>query len=158
MSISANGTAPWSRSRKRTVSPSPPLGAERVGVRWGIPQRSPIPTSPSQRCALGPSLSALKGGEGSSSISADALLVPHRGAAGAAVLRAALGRADQRRLLRDAEPWPRGDLRPLEHHQLHAWRAVHAGRLLRLVSAELARHRLLAVPGQRAACRRPHLP
>jgi hypothetical protein len=33
-------------------------------VRWGIPERSPIPTSPSQRCALGPSLSPLKGGEG----------------------------------------------------------------------------------------------
>jgi hypothetical protein len=33
-------------------------------VRWGIPERLPIPTSPSQRCALGPSLSPLKGGEG----------------------------------------------------------------------------------------------
>ena len=29
-----------------------------------IPERQPIPTSPSQRFALGPSLSALKGGEG----------------------------------------------------------------------------------------------
>ena len=29
-----------------------------------IPERDPIPTSPSQRFALGPSLSALKGGEG----------------------------------------------------------------------------------------------
>src|SRR5205814_10680019 len=45
-------------------TPSPPLGAERVGVRWGIPERSPTPTSPSRRCATGPSLSALKGGEG----------------------------------------------------------------------------------------------
>src|SRR5205823_7375334 len=50
-------------------SPSPPSlnltgGAERAGVRWGIPERSPTPTSPSQRCALGPSLSALKGREG----------------------------------------------------------------------------------------------
>src|SRR5258707_7747821 len=45
-------------------APSPPLGAERVGVRWGIPERSPIPTSPSQPCELGPSLSPLKGGEG----------------------------------------------------------------------------------------------
>ena len=44
-------------------TPSPPLGAERVGVRWGIPERSPTPTSPSRRCATGPSLSALKGGE-----------------------------------------------------------------------------------------------
>jgi hypothetical protein len=31
-------------------------------VRWGIPQRLPIPTSPSYRFALGPSLSALQGG------------------------------------------------------------------------------------------------
>src|SRR5438445_7876492 len=46
------------------LTPSPPPGAERAGVRWGIPEHSPIPTSPSQRFALGPSLSALKGGEG----------------------------------------------------------------------------------------------
>jgi len=45
------------------ATPSPPSGAERVGVRWGIPQRSPIPTSPSRRSATGPSLSPLKGGE-----------------------------------------------------------------------------------------------
>src|SRR5207248_7531755 len=49
------------------TTPSPPPfnllgGAERVGVRWGIPERSP--TSPSRRCAMGPSLSPLKGGEG----------------------------------------------------------------------------------------------
>src|SRR5207248_11062280 len=37
---------------------------ERGGGGWGIPERSPIPTSPSQRSALGPSLSPLKGGEG----------------------------------------------------------------------------------------------
>src|SRR5271169_2005471 len=42
--------------------PSPPLGAERVGVRWGIPRA--VPTSPSHRSAMGPSLSPLKGGEG----------------------------------------------------------------------------------------------
>src|SRR5438128_161655 len=54
-------------------SPSPPPGAERVGVRWGIPERSPIPTSPSQRCALGPTLSALKGGEGISTADPDLL-------------------------------------------------------------------------------------
>src|SRR5436309_10068168 len=47
-----------------SLAPSPPPGAERAGVRWGIPERLPIPTSPSQRSALGPSLSALKGGEG----------------------------------------------------------------------------------------------
>ena len=46
------------------ATPSPPSGAERVGVRWGIPQRSPIPTSPSRRFATGSSLSPLKGGEG----------------------------------------------------------------------------------------------
>jgi drug/metabolite transporter (DMT)-like permease len=33
-------------------------------VRWGIPERSQTPTSPSRRFAPGPSLSALKGGEG----------------------------------------------------------------------------------------------
>ncbi len=49
---------------RRLASPSPPRGAERVGVRWRIPECRPIPTSPSQRCALGPSLSSLKGGEG----------------------------------------------------------------------------------------------
>ena len=33
-------------------------------MRWGIPALLPTPTSPSQRSALGPSLSPLKGGEG----------------------------------------------------------------------------------------------
>src|SRR5205085_6990154 len=46
------------------LTPSPPSGAERAGVRWGIPERSPTPTSPSHGFAVGPSLSALKGGEG----------------------------------------------------------------------------------------------
>jgi hypothetical protein len=50
------------------ISPAPPPvdhgGAERAGVRWGIPEQSPTPTSPSQRSAPGPSLSPLKGGEG----------------------------------------------------------------------------------------------
>ncbi len=45
-------------------APSPPLGAERVGVRWGIPERLPVPTSPSHAFGAGPSLSPLKGGEG----------------------------------------------------------------------------------------------
>jgi hypothetical protein len=40
------------------ASPSPPLGAERVGVRWGIPGRRP-PTSPSHACGVGPFLSPL---------------------------------------------------------------------------------------------------
>src|SRR5205823_2725129 len=35
-------------------SPSPPPGAERVRVRWGIPERSSIPTSPSHRWRDGP--------------------------------------------------------------------------------------------------------
>src|SRR5258707_11008447 len=39
--------------------------SERAGVRWGIPESSPLrATSPSRRCATGPSLSPLKGGEG----------------------------------------------------------------------------------------------
>jgi hypothetical protein len=45
-------------------APSPRPGAERAGVRWGIPGRSPIPTSPSRAFGAGPSLSPLKGGEG----------------------------------------------------------------------------------------------
>jgi hypothetical protein len=28
-------------------------GAERVGVRWGIPERSPTPTSPTRRWRAG---------------------------------------------------------------------------------------------------------
>src|ERR1700738_1839497 len=39
-------------------------GAERVGVRWGVPERSHTPTSPAQPFAPGPSPSALKGREG----------------------------------------------------------------------------------------------
>jgi hypothetical protein len=46
------------------ASPSPPLGAERVGVRWGDSERSPSPTSPSHAYGVGPFLSPLKGGEG----------------------------------------------------------------------------------------------
>ncbi len=42
--------------------PLRPPGAERAGVRWGIPERLPMPTSPSR--FAGPSLSPLKGGEG----------------------------------------------------------------------------------------------
>src|SRR5206468_9495186 len=57
--------APSGDAREGThETPSPPPGAERAGVRWGIPERLPRPTSPSQRSALGPSLSPLKGGEG----------------------------------------------------------------------------------------------
>src|SRR6266496_4288470 len=59
----ANGTG--SGSVGKCFSPSLPLGAERVGVRWGIPERLPRPTSPSHAYGAGPSLSPLKGGEGS---------------------------------------------------------------------------------------------
>jgi len=45
-------------------SPSPLLGAERAGVRWGNPGHYPFPTSPSHASGVGPSLSPLKGGEG----------------------------------------------------------------------------------------------
>src|SRR5258708_5960394 len=68
--VSHASNAPARKSAARRASmevagtPSPPLGAERAGVRWGIPERLPVPTSPSQRSALGPSLSPLKGGEG----------------------------------------------------------------------------------------------
>src|SRR4051794_25871145 len=52
-----------SGAEEEMASPSPPLGAERVGVRWGILGRRP-PTSPSHACGVGPFLSPLKGGEG----------------------------------------------------------------------------------------------
>jgi len=48
-----------------STTPSPPLGAERAGVRWGNRQRQP--TSPSHACGAGPSLSPLEGGEGAGS-------------------------------------------------------------------------------------------
>src|SRR5437588_10526783 len=63
------------------ITPSPPVGAERVGVKWGIPERLPTPTSPSHRCAMGPSLSPLEGGEGQEPSSHDRAAVD-RGAAG----------------------------------------------------------------------------
>ncbi|MGB9648112.1 MAG: DUF559 domain-containing protein [Stellaceae bacterium] len=37
----------WRLSFENSPSPSPPPGAERVGVRWGFPERLPRPTSPS---------------------------------------------------------------------------------------------------------------
>jgi len=65
--------------KRLRATPSPPPGAERAGVRWGVPDGPPAaghagetptvisrPTSPSHRCAMGPSLSPLKGGEGNS--------------------------------------------------------------------------------------------
>ncbi len=58
------GESRKNHKKRRLGSPSPPPGAERAGVRWGIPERLPTPTSPSHRSAMGPSLSPLKGGEG----------------------------------------------------------------------------------------------
>ncbi|HEV2188529.1 MAG TPA: DNA polymerase Y family protein, partial [Stellaceae bacterium] len=46
----------------RKTSPSPPPGAERVGVKWG--KRGRMPTSPSHAYGAGPSLSPQTGGEG----------------------------------------------------------------------------------------------
>ena len=54
---------------------------------------------------------------------------------GAGPVRPAADRAHQRRVLRDAEPRARRHLRPAQHHQLHARRAVHDGRVLRVVPA-----------------------
>src|SRR5437762_4401149 len=51
----------WQFGGEASTSPSPPLGAERVGVRWGICGAAHL-TFPSLRD--GPSLSPLKGGEG----------------------------------------------------------------------------------------------
>jgi len=49
--------------KRRLSSPSPSQGAERVGVRWGMPEHSSAPTSPGRRSASA-TLSPLKGGEG----------------------------------------------------------------------------------------------
>src|SRR5205823_4495687 len=61
---SSSRTAMPRSPRMASYAPSPPPGAERAGVRWGMPERSPTPTSPSRACGAGPSLSPLKGGEG----------------------------------------------------------------------------------------------
>src|SRR5690242_18697749 len=58
--------------RIKRPSPSPPPGAERVGVRWGIPRAdwgAPTSPSPPPRRRV-PSLSPLKGGEGTVSVPA----------------------------------------------------------------------------------------
>src|SRR5271166_5442847 len=67
---------PRLRARARTdltarqvaeISPSPPFGAERGGVRWGgsTPRTAAPPTSPSRRCRAGPlPLPPQAGGEG----------------------------------------------------------------------------------------------
>ncbi len=73
---------------------------------------------------------------------------------GAGPVRPAADRAHQRRVLRDAEPRARRHLRPAQHHQLHARRAVHDGRVLRVVPARALGCRLLVVAAARAAARR----
>src|SRR5260370_20419554 len=67
--------------KEPAATPSPPPGAERAGVRWGVPERFnadrgrpgrmrarrprlPTPTSPSHAFGAGPSLSPPKGREG----------------------------------------------------------------------------------------------
>src|SRR5881398_2528013 len=85
-----------------SLAPSPPPGAERAGVRWGIPERSPRPTSPSHRCAIGSSLSPLKGGEGNSP-------VPGSVIAGAAIDVDRLA-GDEAAILADQEQAGGGDL------------------------------------------------
>ena len=66
-------------------------------------------------------------------------------------VRPVADRADQRLVLRAAVAGAGGDLRPAEHHQLHARRAVHDGRLRRLPAAQQAGHRLLVGAAARAA-------
>ncbi len=78
----------------------------------------------------------------------DGLRRPGAGAAGAAP-----GGADQRVVLRDAEPGARDHLRDAPDHQLRPRRALHAGRLHRLPDAGASRHRLLAGAGAGAAGR-----
>src|SRR5205085_44932 len=73
----------------------------------------------------------------------------------AGAVRSAPHRADQRRLLRDAEPGAVGHLRPAQHHQLRARRAVHDGRLRRVLRVAVGRPRLLAVAADRAGRGRP---
>ena len=69
----------------------------------------------------------------------------------AGAVRPAADRADQRRVLRDAVARARGDLRPAQHHQLHARRAVHDGRVLRVVPAAV---RWASATGGRCCSRR----
>ena len=69
-------------------------------------------------------------------------------------VRPAADRAHQRRVLRDADARARRDLRPAQHHQLHARRPVHDGRVLRVVPARALGRRLLVVAAARADRRR----
>src|SRR5947199_13672 len=72
----------------------------------------------------------------------------------AGAVRAIAARADQRLVLRAAQSRPRRDLRHAQHHQFRAWRALHDGRVLRLLPAPPHRHRLLVGADHRADCGR----
>jgi hypothetical protein len=67
---------------------------------------------------------------------------------------AVAARADQRLVLCDAVAWSGGHLRPAQHHQFRARRAVHDGRIRRLDAADLSGHRLLVGAVARADHRR----
>ena len=77
---------------------------------------------------------------------------PRHSASGA--VRPAPARADQRLVLRDAQPRARRHLRAAQHHQLRPWRPVHDGRLRRLDARQLPRPRLLVGAPARADHRR----
>src|SRR5690606_22325339 len=71
-------------------------------------------------------------------------------------LRAAAARSDQRVFLCDPVAGAGSDLRPAQHHQLHARRAVYAGCLRCLDAADLSWHRLLVGAPHRAGRRWHH--
>src|ERR1700754_99233 len=60
----------------------------------------------------------------------------------------------ERLVLRDPEPWPRGDFWPAQRDQLCARRTVHAGRHARLDGPQLFRLAVLGDAGARSADRR----
>ena len=72
----------------------------------------------------------------------------------AGTVRAVAARAHQRLVLRRAEPGAGGHLRPAQHHQLLARRAVHAGRLPGAARADPFRHELLGGAAGGAGCGR----
>ncbi len=68
----------------------------------------------------------------------------------AGAVRSVAHRADQRLVLRAAQPRAGGDLRHAQHHQLRPRRPVHDGRLHGLFPAALFRLELLVGAGDRA--------
>src|SRR5262249_15153445 len=83
---------------------------------------------------------------------------PSRRASASAIWPAS-HRAHQWLFLRHAEPWASRHIRPAQHHQLRAWRAIYDGRVRVLSTPQQWRffHRLLAcpdpVPGDRRIVR-----